>query len=110
LTQETRGWLKDGFLAAFRRPVWLLNTARGPITPARAVLEGLANGRLRGAALDVLENESLDQLSPEEAEAFEALAAHEAVVLSPHIAGRTDAAAERIEAMLLAVLRDALGA
>jgi D-3-phosphoglycerate dehydrogenase len=44
---------------------------------------------VRGAALDVLENEKLEKLTAEQREAFNSLRERSDVILTPHIAGWT---------------------
>jgi len=54
----------------------LINTARGPIVDQEALVEALSNGLIRGAALDVFEEEPLPVNSP--------LLSMPQVLLSPH--------------------------
>ncbi len=54
----------------------LINTARGPVVHEEALIAALQEGRLRGAALDVFEEEPLPKDSP--------LMEMENVMLSPH--------------------------
>jgi D-3-phosphoglycerate dehydrogenase len=54
----------------------LINTARGPIVHQPALIEALQKGRLRGAALDVFEDEPLPTDSP--------LLSMDNVLLAPH--------------------------
>lgn len=78
------------FLAAFRHPIWLVNTARGLVLETQALLDALAEGQVRGAALDVVEYEdqSFTAFQPGQApEGFQRLLELPNVVLSPHIAG-----------------------
>jgi D-3-phosphoglycerate dehydrogenase len=64
--------MKDG--------VCLINTARGGAIDEDALLEGLASGKIRGAGLDVFENEPTPK---------RALLDHPAVSVSPHIGAAT---------------------
>lgn len=89
LTHETRAMVDAEYLGRFRKPIIIVNTARGEIIPFAALADGLATGRVRGAALDVLENERLDELSAEQQEALTKLIAGGNVIFTPHIAGWT---------------------
>ena len=46
-------------------------------------------GKVRGAALDVLENEKLETLTPVQLQAFNSLRKKSNVIFTPHIAGWT---------------------
>lgn len=89
LNGETRGWVNDAWFAALRKPVWLLHTARGPIASTDAIYRALCNGKLLGAALDVLEEEeaSLEGLKP--GWSSHPIFQHPQALFSPHIAGWT---------------------
>ena len=54
LSEETRKLIDRAAIARMKPGMLLINTARGPIVDPDAVLEGLRNGQLAGAALDVL--------------------------------------------------------
>jgi D-3-phosphoglycerate dehydrogenase len=92
------------YLARFRKPLWLLNTSRGPVVETRALLEALDAGKLQAAGLDVLEYEkkSLEGLDasayPED---FTSLIQSEKVLLSPHVAGWTYESLEKLASVLL---------
>ena len=87
LTEETRGWVDSEFIKRFRKNIHLINTARGEIVKNRALVEHLNNGKLKGVALDVLQNEKIQELSMEELKDFEFLATSEKTILTPHIGG-----------------------
>jgi D-3-phosphoglycerate dehydrogenase len=89
LTPETRGLVSLEYLQRFRKPIILVNTARGEIVEFKVLAEGLQSGRLRGAVLDVLQNEKLDKLTPEQSSSFDFLRKREDVIFTPHIAGWT---------------------
>jgi D-3-phosphoglycerate dehydrogenase len=87
---ENHHLVNEAYLAAFAKPIWLVNTARGLVVDTAALVAGLKNGQVRGAALDVIEYEdqSFVHLDPkQQPPAFQDLLDHPNVVLSPHIAG-----------------------
>lgn len=77
----------------FKKPFYLINTARGTAVVTKALVEGLKSKKILGACLDVLEYEktSFENLfeNKELPEAFKYLINTENVILSPHIAGWT---------------------
>jgi D-3-phosphoglycerate dehydrogenase len=73
---------------AMRPGAIIVNTARGGVLDESALVAALSSGRIAAAGLDVFDNEPLPKDHP--------LARFDQVVLSPHIAGLTDGAAERM--------------
>ena len=71
-------------LARMRTGSYLVNVARGRLVDASALLEALDEGRLAGAALDVLPDEPPDP--------HHRLLDHPRVLLSPHVAFVSDEA------------------
>jgi D-3-phosphoglycerate dehydrogenase len=57
LTSQTRGLLNEERLRRMKREAILVNTARGPIVPDRALYRALTEGWIAGAAVDDLEEE-----------------------------------------------------
>jgi (S)-sulfolactate dehydrogenase len=100
LTAETRGLLDARRLAAMKRDAVLINTARGGIVDEAALAAMLREGRLCGAALDVFDQEPLAAGSP--------LAGTPRLILTPHIAGVTVEANERVSALIADRVADAL--
>ena len=101
LTAETRGLVSVEFLDSFKKPILLLNSSRGPITPLEPLLHGLRSGKMKGLALDVLPNEKLSSWSPVEKELFTEIAAYPATIFSPHVAGWTTESYYKINEVLL---------
>jgi D-3-phosphoglycerate dehydrogenase len=101
LTSETRGLVSVEFLTAFKKPIILINSSRGPIAPLEPLLHGLRTGRIKGLALDVLPNEKLSTWSPVEKELFLEIAAYPATIFSPHVAGWTTESYYKINEVLL---------
>lgn len=77
LTAETRGLFGRERLRQMKRGALLVNTARGPILDAEALVEALEDGRLGGAALDVLPEEPPPEGYP--------LLGRQDVILTPHL-------------------------
>ncbi|MEO7743050.1 MAG: hydroxyacid dehydrogenase [Usitatibacter sp.] len=101
LTAETRGLLSRDRLALLKRDAVLINTARGGLVDETALAAMLREGRLGGAALDVFDNEPLVAGSP--------LVGAPRLLLTPHIAGVTLEANERVSAMIAERVAAALG-
>ncbi|HEY0742198.1 MAG TPA: NAD(P)-dependent oxidoreductase [Chryseosolibacter sp.] len=89
LTAETRRMVDTHYLNCFKKSVIVLNTARGEIVSLSALANAIESGKVRGAALDVLENEKLNTLSIDQKQALEYLKSRSNVIFTPHIAGWT---------------------
>jgi phosphoglycerate dehydrogenase-like enzyme len=81
LTRDTRGLIGARELGALRSNAVVINIGRGPVIEEKALVQALAENRIRGAALDVFETEPLPAGHP-----FYRL---ENVLLSPHCADHT---------------------
>jgi D-3-phosphoglycerate dehydrogenase len=77
LNESTRHLIGEKEFSKMAKKPILVNTSRGPIMDDKALIEALAEGRISGAGLDVLEKEPPDPHNP--------LLKMENVVLSPHI-------------------------
>ncbi len=92
LTRETSGMIDSHFIGQFRKPIYLINTARGKIVNTRDLVEQMQQKKVLGAALDVLEYEDRSfenfKLSALP-EPFQYLVKAPNVVLTPHVAGWT---------------------
>lgn len=85
------------WLAAFAKPIYLINTARGLACNTAHLVEGLQTGKVLGAALDVIEYEDQSFTTFEPAKQpppFQELLKMDNVILTPHIAGWSFAAEE----------------
>ena len=85
LTPETHHLIGKAALARMKPTALLVNTARGPVVDADALVRALQAGRLGGAALDVYEDEP--DVDPR-------LLALEQVVLTPHLGSAATATRE----------------
>ena len=87
LTRETKGMVDDEYLYHFRKPLFFLMGARGGIVNIPAVLKKLDEGKIIGAAFDVLPIEKFPSLADQDW--YQDLINRENVLLSPHVAGWT---------------------
>lgn len=90
LALDTIGWLDGNFISKMHKPFYLINTARGKNIVTEEVVAALKNGKIKGAALDVLEYEktSFEKLDHQD-ENLDYLLHSEKVLITPHIAGWT---------------------
>ena len=92
-TPLTVHMVNENFINAFKKPFWLINTARGKSVVTKDLVQAMKSGKILGAGLDVLEYEkssfedlfSSNKLPP----AFQYLIKSDKVILSPHVAGWT---------------------
>jgi D-3-phosphoglycerate dehydrogenase len=92
LTEETTYMVNEQFLNKFKKNIYLINTARGKVVKTDDLARAMQNGKVLGAALDVLEYEktSFEKLHfGDMPESMEYLIDSDSVILSPHIAGWT---------------------
>jgi D-3-phosphoglycerate dehydrogenase len=101
LTPETRNFYNFDFFSRFHRNVWLINTARGNIVPLADLVKLLSSGKVLGAALDVLENETLSSLAGKDRETFGQLIKFDNVILTPHVGGWTHESYRKINEVLI---------
>jgi len=100
LGEETRGMLGAAEIAKMKTGVIALNIARGGIWDEKALADGLASGRVAGAAIDVYEQEPPAKDHP--------LLKLNNVILSPHIGANTIEAQDRVAVQTAEMVVDAL--
>ncbi|NVK03628.1 MAG: hypothetical protein HWD92_02350 [Flavobacteriia bacterium] len=111
LTDETRSMVDADFWREVEKPVFFINTARGPVVNTEDLLNAIESGIVLGAGLDVLEFErksfKMDALNHP---IFKRLVESDQVILSPHVGGWTKEAFEKMGRILgekmAGVLRD----
>ncbi len=109
LTPETRDFFTLEELKSFAKPFWLINTARGEVISFETLNQALDQGVLKGAVLDVLENEKFQKFSVSQKAEFERLAQRENVIFSPHVAGWTFESYEKINRVLVDQIKGVYG-
>ena len=81
LLPATRHLIGEAQLKMMKKGAYLINTSRGPIVDEKALVEVLKNGVIRGAGLDVYEEEP--KMAP-------GLAELDNIVITPHTASATE--------------------
>ncbi|HPI53914.1 MAG TPA: NAD(P)-dependent oxidoreductase [Chitinophagaceae bacterium] len=105
LTAETTHYYNSDFLHRMKKSHYVLNGSRGKVASTPCLLEGLQSGKILGAALDVLEEEAhMPQLLHTPGNFVEQLQAYNTLI-TPHIAGYSFNAIEKMSAELLAGLQ-----
>ncbi|HOP62801.1 MAG TPA: D-2-hydroxyacid dehydrogenase [Spirochaetota bacterium] len=78
LTEYSKGLINGEFFSNMKKTAFLINMARGPIVDPAALKEALVEGRIAGAAIDVMEKEPPDADDP--------LLNTPDLIITPHIA------------------------
>jgi len=102
LTVETAQMVNASFLSACKTGVIFINSSRGKIVDTAALIDALQAGRVRGACLDVFENEKPDTFTSVEQDCYLKLFEMPNVILTPHIAGWTFESKRRISEQVVA--------
>ncbi|MBA7600736.1 Hydroxypyruvate reductase [subsurface metagenome] len=99
LNDATRNMISYEELEKMKKDAFLINTSRGGIVDEEALYDALRNNKLRGAALDVYNNEPLRE-SP--------LKELDNVIMTPHIGAYTEEAIENMSIQAAKNLIDVL--
>jgi phosphoglycerate dehydrogenase-like enzyme len=88
LTEKTRHMVNERVLNAMKSNAVLVNIARGEVVDEKALITALSQQKIRGAALDVFEEEPLPTTSP--------LWQMDNVIISPHVSGNSASYNEKV--------------
>jgi len=83
-TPDTAGTVDGEFFGKMKTGSWIVNTARGELIDEAALIRALNSGKLRGAAVDVYQQEPPDKKNP--------LLKMENVIATPHMGAHSDSA------------------
>lgn len=97
LTAETKDLIDAKALDAMKQNSYLINIARGKVVNTEAMMKALKSGKLAGACLDVTDPEPLPKDHP--------LWKLANVIITPHVASRSEVTDQRRSALLLENLR-----
>ncbi|MCF7835538.1 MAG: D-glycerate dehydrogenase [Candidatus Marinimicrobia bacterium] len=101
LLDSTKHLINADKLKLMKSSAYLINTSRGPVVDEKALVSALKEGVIKGAALDVFENEPA---------LVDGLAELDNVILTPHIASGTEETRDKMSEMaadnIIAALED----
>lgn len=100
LTSSNRHMIGQREFAMMKTPVYIINTARGPLVDEEALVKALQEGKVAGAALDVFEEEPLPKNSP--------LRQFDNCIFGAHNSSNTSEAVMRVNELAIKNLIDGL--
>jgi D-3-phosphoglycerate dehydrogenase len=106
LTPETQRFFGAAQFASMKPGAFFVNTSRGELVDEAALLTALEGGHVRGAALDVLANESSSGMGDHPL--VEYARSHGNLLLTPHIGGCTAESMQKTERFMAQQLLEAL--
>lgn len=97
LDESTHYLVDEKFISKMEKNFYFVNTARGKNLKTSALVDAIKNGKVLGAALDVLEYEksSFENLDASN-EDLDFLLKSEKAIVTPHIAGWTHQSKEKL--------------
>lgn len=112
LTPETEYLVNNDFIRKFKKDIFIVNTSRGKIINTADLVYNLKTGKIRGAALDVLEYEksSFEELHRNNiTDDYTFLLEHPRVILTPHIAGWSHESNRRLADIMAEKINQSFG-
>jgi len=103
LTEETLFIINNNYIQKFKKEIYIINTARGKVLKTDDLVKNLKNKKVLGAALDVLEYEKssfTNIFSGKDSPTLNYLINSDNVILTPHVAGSSDASYRKIAEVL----------
>lgn len=101
LQQDTVHYLDEKFISDMSKGFIVLNTSRGIVTDVKAISKGLESGKIKGACLDVWEEEPLERMSEEMRAYLNEMLKNPKVIITPHIAGYSIEALYKMSKVLI---------
>lgn len=109
LTKETHYLIDEKFISEMKKEFYFINTARGKNVKTKDLVEAIKSGKIKGAALDVLEYEKSSFENLDASTSFNAqdkadlqfLLNSEKVIVTPHIGGWTVQSKEKLAQIIV---------
>lgn len=106
LNDSTWHYFIKEHLRYLNQPIYLLNLSRGAIVDWEAIYEGWKSGYIIKSGLDVLEKEPIEQVSSEQRVQMKEMMDQGDLILTPHIAGYTFEAIEKMGRSIIRQLEE----
>ncbi len=106
LNKLSKHLVNTQFIDNCKKPFYLINTSRGVCVKTSDLILGIKTGKILGACLDVIENESSSFENFEQDSYLDFLKKSEKVILTPHIAGWTFESKLKLSQIILKKIKD----
>lgn len=87
-SEGTRKFINREFFAKMKKGVYFINTARGELVDENALVEAIVSGKIKGAALDVLDNEQSQKIILKNP-LVRLAKRRQNLIITPHLGGAT---------------------
>lgn len=101
LNESSIHLIDHAFIETCSKPFYLINTSRGMAVDLVALVPALESGKVKGACLDVFENEKPETFDDKENALYSRMYDLDQVILSPHVAGWTVESKRKIAEVIL---------
>ena len=106
LNKLSKHLVNTQFIDNCKKPFYLINTSRGQCVKTSDLILGIKTGKILGACLDVIENESSSFENFEQDSCLDFLKKSEKVILTPHVAGWTFESKSKLSQIILKKIKD----
>ena len=106
LNKLSKHLVNTQFIDNCKKPFYLINTSRGLCVKTSDLILGIKTGKILGACLDVIENESSSFENFEQDNYLDFLKKSEKVILTPHVAGWTFESKSKLSQIILKKIKD----
>ena len=106
LNKLSKHLVNTQFIDNCKKPFYLINTSRGQCVKTSDLILGIKTGKILGACLDVIENESSSFENFNQDSYLDFLKKSEKVILTPHVAGWTFESKLKLSQIILKKIKD----
>ena len=106
LNKLSKHLVNTKFIDNCKKPFYLINTSRGQCVKTSDLILGIKTGKILGACLDVIENESSSFENFNQDSYLDFLKKSDKVILTPHIAGWTFESKLKLSQIILKKIKD----
>ena len=106
LNKLSKHLVNTQFIDNCKKPFYLINTSRGQCVKTSDLILGIKTGKILGAGLDVIENESSSFENFNQDSYLDFLKKSEKVILTPHVAGWTFESKLKLSQIILKKIKD----